>query len=339
VPGGDLLAQHQLRERGLAGLQQFAVEQRERGHGVARAQVRMHRGARAQRLGLAGPQAQFDVDAVGGQRDRGRADPLAAMHLVLGHARERERAALARLRELGLPVLRMDAAHPHRAVAGRDAQFVAHAHLAAEGGAGHHRADAREREGAVDREAEGQAGLARAFVARHGHEPRAQGLDALARDGRDREHRRARERRRRQQRLDLGAHLGQPRRALRGVDAVDLGDRHRGAAHAEQRHHREVLARLRHHAIVGRHHQQRMLDAGGAGQHGVQQALVARHVDEAQRHALGRVQVGIAELDRDAAALLLGQPVGVDAGQRAHQRGLAVVDVACGSDDHGASIT
>jgi hypothetical protein len=125
-------------------------------------------------------------------------------------------------------------------------------------------------------------------------------------------------------------------RAKGGVDAVDLGDGDGGLAHAQQRDHREVLARLRHHAVVGRHHQQRMVDAGGAGQHGVQQALVAGHVDEAQRLAVGRVQVGVAQLDGDAAALFFRQAVGVHAGERAHQRGLAVVDVARGADDHGA---
>jgi hypothetical protein len=56
-----------------------------------------------------------------------------------------------------------------------------------------------------------------------------------------------------------------------------------------------VLACLRHHAVVGHHQQQRVADAGGAGQHGVHQAPV---------------------------------------GERPHQRRLAVVDVAGAADDH-----
>ena len=35
--------------------------------------------------------------------------------------------------------------------------------------------------------------------------------------------------------------------------------------------------------------------------------------------------------------MLFRQAVGVAAGERADQRGLAVVDVACGADDHGPS--
>ena len=46
----------------------------------------------------------------------------------------------------------------------------------------------------------------------------------------------------------------------------------------------------------------------------------------------GSVRLRVAELDRDPARALLRQAVGVDAGQRADQRGLAVVDVAGGAE-------
>ena len=46
----------------------------------------------------------------------------------------------------------------------------------------------------------------------------------------------------------------------------------------------------------------------------------------------GQVERRVAELDRDAALALLGQPVGVDAGERADEHGLAVVDVAGGPE-------
>ena len=42
-----------------------------------------------------------------------------------------------------------------------------------------------------------------------------------------------------------------------------------------------------------------------------------------------------AEVDRDPARLLLREPVGVGAGERAHERALAVVDVARRPDDEG----
>jgi hypothetical protein len=42
------------------------------------------------------------------------------------------------------------------------------------------------------------------------------------------------------------------------------------------------------------------------------------------------------EVDRDAAGLLFRQAVGVRARERAHERALAVVDVAGGADENAA---
>ena len=75
--------------------------------------------------------------------------------------------------------------------------------------------------------------------------------------------------------------------SARGVDAVGLGQRDRAACDAEQVEDAEVLARLRHHAVVGGDHQQREVDAGRAGEHVLDEALVAGHVDEAD-HARRR---------------------------------------------------
>ena len=47
----------------------------------------------------------------------------------------------------------------------------------------------------------------------------------------------------------------------------------------------QVLAGLRHHAVVGGDHQQREVDAGDAGEHVAHEALVAGHVDEADARA------------------------------------------------------
>ncbi len=46
--------------------------------------------------------------------------------------------------------------------------------------------------------------------------------------------------------------------------------------------------------------------------------------------------VGKAEVNGNAARLLFLQAIAVDAGQRFDQSRLAVVDVACSTDDHGA---
>ena len=49
----------------------------------------------------------------------------------------------------------------------------------------------------------------------------------------------------------------------------------------------------------------------------------------------GRFEVGKADVDGDAAPLLFFEAIGIDAGERFDQRGLAVVDVPGGADDDG----
>ena len=104
-----------------------------------------------------------------------------------------------------------------------------------------------------------------------------------------------------------------------------------------------MFARLRHYTIVGGDHEQGEVDAAGTGDHRVHEALVAGHVDEAEHVTGGQSaidsrgfngNIGVAELYRYAAGLFFLQAVGVHARQRSYQRGLAVVDVAGGTDDH-----
>jgi hypothetical protein len=58
-----------------------------------------------------------------------------------------------------------------------------------------------------------------------------------------------------------------------------------------------------------------------------------------ESHILAAVQLGNPGVDRDPADLLLGKAGRVHAGQRADQRGLAVVDVPRGPDDGGGHVT
>ena len=60
--------------------------------------------------------------------------------------------------------------------------------------------------------------------------------------------------------------------------------------------------------------------------------LVAGHVDDVGVDLPRQFHPRKAEVDRQAPALLLREPVGVDAGERAHERRLAVVDVARRAD-------
>ena len=110
-------------------------------------------------------------------------------------------------------------------------------------------------------------------------------------------------------------------------------DDHEDAAHVEKLQNLQMLDRLRHHAFVGVDDQQQELHAGCAGQHVVQETLVAGHVDDAAFDSVVEAQVREAEIERHAAHSLFDQAIGVRSGERADQRRLSVIDVSGGSDD------
>ena len=79
----------------------------------------------------------------------------------------------------------------------------------------------------------------------------------------------------------LGVGAGELRALV--VDEVALRQRDDGRAHAEQLEDRDVLARLRHDAVVAGDHDQREIDPRRARDHGAHEPLVSRHVDDRER--------------------------------------------------------
>ena len=98
----------------------------------------------------------------------------------------------------------------------------------------------------------------------------------------------------------------------------------------------EMLARLRLDALVRRDDEEDEIDAGGADQHVLHEAFVPGNVHDRDPAAGGKRHVREAEIDRDPALLLFLEAIGVDAGDSADERGLAVVDVPRGADHDGA---
>ena len=82
----------------------------------------------------------------------------------------------------------------------------------------------------------------------------------------------------------------------------------------------------------GGYDQKGEIDPRRSREHVLDEPLVARHVDDAQA-VVAEVQVREAEVDADPASFLFLEPIGVDAGERPDQLGLAVVDVAGGPQD------
>ena len=96
----------------------------------------------------------------------------------------------------------------------------------------------------------------------------------------------------------------------------------------------QVLPGLRHGAVAGVNHQEGVLHGGNAGHHVVDEAVVPRHIDEAENAAAFPPLVGKAKVYGQAASPLLGQYVRVHAGQRLDEAGLAVVHMAGQGHDH-----
>ena len=105
------------------------------------------------------------------------------------------------------------------------------------------------------------------------------------------------------------------------------------ASTAERPQHGGVLARLGHHAVVGGDRHQVQVDAASRRRPSCARSARGRgRRSPTDARPEGSDHAGVAELDRDSPRPLLGQAVGVDAGEGADQRRLAVVDVPGGAE-------
>ena len=124
----------------------------------------------------------------------------------------------------------------------------------------------------------------------------------------------------------------------RFVHAVYFCNHHRAALDMQQIQNVQMFQRLRHHAVVGGHHQQRVIDAAHTGEHVAHKAFMSGNIDKADQFAVGQRQIGKAQINRNAARLFFGQAIGVHAGERFHQQRFAVIDMARSGDYHRATI-
>ena len=132
---------------------------------------------------------------------------------------------------------------------------------------------------------------------------------------------------------DVVAHLLLGDRERLVVDQVALREGDDRALHAEDVEDLQVLLGLRLPTLVGGHDEEYEPHGSDAGEHVADELLVAGDVDEPDLAPARQRRPGVAEVDREPAPLLLGEAVGVDAGERDDQRRLAVVDVTGRRDD------
>ncbi len=134
-----------------------------------------------------------------------------------------------------------------------------------------------------------------------------------------------------EQPFDVVAHERDPV----SVGEIRLRYRHHTGRHTQKIDDREVLPRLRHHAVVRGDDEQDHVDARGARHHVSHEPLMPRDVDNPHAAPRGQRELGEPELDGHPARLLLGQTIGIGACQRFDQRGLAVIDVPGSPENEG----
>jgi len=227
------------------------------------------------------------------------------------------------------PTVRLQTADPAAQAARHQLDLFAHAQRSVDQPPGHDRAEARHRERSVD----GQAGSRQIAPRRCGAEDRLQRREELLepspRRRGDVDDRSVGERRARERGADLRADEGRPL----VVDEIALAEDDHASLDAEQLEDREVLPGLGHDALIRGHDEHDRVDTADAGEHVADEVLMARHVDDAHVRAAGKREPGEAQVDGHPALAFFAQAVGVDAGERVNERGLAVVDVAGRSDD------
>src|SRR5438270_10990879 len=312
----------------LARLQLVLVEQRQLAERLSGAGMEAHFGVVTHRARVSN-QAQMRVYGAGRlEAARGR-QHLAAPQVFDRQATQVDRCAGAGRHRLQLLAVTLQAADAGPQPTRLDLQLLAQVQLTVDQRASHHRAEARDGEHAIDRQTR-PAGIGpRALSGQQVLDDVDEVVESDPRRGRARHHRDAPQRSGTQKLFHVGLDQVEPL----VVDQVALGQGDHAVRDAQQVEYGDVLAGLGHHAFVGGDHQQGDVDSAYAGEHVVDEALVAGHVDDRHFDPIRQPQPGEAEVDGHAALLLLLESVGIDAGQRADQRRLAVIDVARRPDD------
>ena len=114
---------------------------------------------------------------------------------------------------------------------------------------------------------------------------------------------------------------------------ADLGQRDDAVADAEQAEDAKVLLALGFPALGCGDDEDACVDTTDAGEHVLEKADVAGHVDERDATTRWQFRPGKPEVDGQATSLFLLEPIRVGAGECFDQGGLAVVDVTGGGDD------
>ena len=210
---------------------------------------------------------------------------------------------------------------------GIDGHGLGHLDPAGNGGAGDHGAEPLDGEDPVDGQAKNPGDRLGGDVCRQGPQGGQQVLFAEPGDRRKAHDGGAVQKGALEGLPDFLLHQLQPVR----LHQVHLGEDHQALLDPEELADLQVLPGLGHDPFVRGDDQGHQVHAGGPGHHVAHEALVPRHVHDAQVLARGQFQLGKAQLDGDAPEFFFLEAVRIGPGEGLDQGALAVVNVPGGA--------
>src|ERR1051325_7812745 len=234
-------------------------------------------------FGGGGPDLEKNVEAIRRQRQFFMADHLTALNRSTLGAGEIHRHALSPTGFIDGFSMDLETSHPKQIITRQTAHLFANLYRTAERGAGYDYAMALKDKCAVHRQAKvaGWGGLGRRL--QDCRDQLFQLFETLAGDRRDRKLRRIFQISADRQNVDFLFHLVN----TRWRHQIGFGDHENRHLNAEQMNDVKVFLGLRHDAIVGGHGEKNEIDAVGAGEHVLDEAFVAGHVDNSRRSSVG----------------------------------------------------
>ena len=271
-----------------------------------------------------------DIDHSSGSKRILRGENIAALKLLFFNALQIDGRSQPGAHLVHFLVVHLDPPDSRIQTLGINSDFIGCPDLTGHGGPCDDSAKAFHREHPVHREAEKPAHLPLRDLFDQAVKHPYQLLDSLSCHRRNRNNRCVFEKRAGQESRHVFLHEFKPLL----IHHVYFGQNNKPLFHPQELADLQMLSRLGHHAFVRGDHESHKIHAGRTGHHVFHEFLMARYVDDSQDLTARQFEVGKSELYGDASLLLLFEPIRVYAGHGLDERGLPVIDVACGSKNN-----
>ncbi len=290
----DRLLQAKLCIVALGWRELVAIQQCRFGNHLGRTRVKADFGQVLERLCSPRQQRQVGLEQIDGPEVARRRDGVASIRQIGLELRDIQGHTFACTALVRVRAVHLHVPDPSRAPAGKMFDLIARQDPAADRYARDHRAESVRRESSFDGQAEYAVDRLRADLRQHLVERVVEFIEPLGGDVGDGREWSA---------FQKGAGyefasvlLGQFE--MFGIDEISLGQYHQPVPDPQEGNDVQVLACLRHHAVVGGDHEDHQIDAGSSGHHVLNESLVPGNIDDAHDAIIAHGAWGKAQIDR-----------------------------------------